>query len=227
MIENIRIMLSENADLQYKSFHQSLVPELESMIGVRIPKLREIARWTSKQNWQPIWEELSKECYEELMIRGMLIGYSKLSQKEQTEYLKRFVPLINNWAICDCCCSTWKFMKKDQDYWFSFLKPYFSSIYEFQVRFAVVALLDYFVEEKYLQEIFSVFDNIQQHDYYVQMAIAWAISVCFVKYPRETESYLRSNHLDDFTQNKAIQKIRESNRVSREGKEEVLTWKRS
>ena len=81
MIENIRIMLSENADLQYKSFHQSLVPGLESMIGVRIPKLREIARWTSKQNWQPIWEELSKECYEELMIRGMLIGYSKLSQK--------------------------------------------------------------------------------------------------------------------------------------------------
>ncbi|MGN1142590.1 MAG: DNA alkylation repair protein [Oliverpabstia sp.] len=226
MIAKIREKLSENADLQYKNFHQSLVPGLESMIGVRIPKLREIAKWASKQNWQPIWGELSEECYEELMIKGMLIGYSNITQKEQTEYLKRFIPLINNWAICDCCCSTWKFMKKDQDYWFSFLKPYLSSIDEFQVRFAVVALLDYFVEEKYLHKIFSFFDHIQQHDYYVQMAVAWAVSVCFVKYPGETKLYLCSNHLDDFTQNKAIQKIRESNRVSRELKEEVLTWKR-
>ena len=82
------------------------------MLGVRMPKVRELAKWVAKQEWQEEWDELSGEYYEELMIKGSLIGYGKLSIEEQTDYLRKFIPMIHDWGICDCCCSTWKFMKK-------------------------------------------------------------------------------------------------------------------
>ena len=61
---------------------------------------------------------------------------------------------------------------------------------------------------------------------YVKMAAAWAVSVCYVKFPEKTEVFLRKNLLDDFTHNKAIQKIRESYRVSKEEKERLKELRR-
>lgn len=226
MINEIREQLAANADPEYKKFHQSLVPGLTSMIGVRMPKLRQISKWAAKQEWQKDWDELSDRCYEELMVKGILIGYGKLTHEEQEAYLKKFVPKINNWAVCDCCCSTWKFMKKDSDFWFDFLRPYLQSDNEFEVRFAVVAILDHFIEEKYLEEIFSIFDGIRHEGYYVKMAVAWAVSVCYVRFPERTWTYLEQDHLDAFTHNKAIQKTRESYRVSPEDKQRLLSLKK-
>ncbi len=58
------------------------------------------------------------------------------------------------------------------------------------------------------------------------MANAWLVQVCYVKYPEKTRHFLENSALDDFTHNKAIQKIRESYRVSREEKEELKLLKR-
>ena len=224
--QTLREKLAESAEEKYKKFHQSLVPGLTNMLGVRMPKVRELAKWASKQDWQAEWEELSNNCYEELMIKGILIGYGKLTKEEQANYLKEYVPLINNWGICDCCCSTWKFMKKDQEYWFTFLQPYLKSKNEFEVRFAIVSLLDHFINDIYLERLFHIFDEITHEGYYVRMAVAWAVSICYIKYPKETKDYLKRNTLDDFTHNKAIQKIRESYRVSEAGKENLLCLRR-
>lgn len=226
MIDVIRKELQQWADPSYKEFHQKLVPGLTTMMGVRMPRLREIAKTAAKEDWKKIWDQLREDCYEELMIKGMLIGYGKLSRKEQTEYLKVFIPKINNWAVCDCCCSTWKFMKRDQEYWFDFLYPYLFSGEEYQIRFGLVTLLDHFVEQKYLSQIFSLLDQIHHEGYYVKMAAAWLLSICYIKYPSETWKYLEQDSLDDFTHNKGIQKIRESYRVSKEEKEHLLALKR-
>ena len=226
LVQKIREKLQESIDEVYQEFHTSLVPGLTNMLGVRMPKVREIAKWASGEDWQTVWEELGQDSYEELMIKGLLIGYGKLTQEEQIQYLKRYVPLINNWGICDCCCSTWKFMKKNQDEWLSFLQSYAKSDSEFEVRFAMVALLNYFVNENYLERLFQIFNETTHEGYYVKMAIAWAVSVCYVKFPGETAAYLENDRLDDFTHNKAIQKIRESFRVSKEDKEKLLLLRR-
>ena len=63
-------------------------------------------------------------------------------------------------------------------------------------------------------------------EYYVQMSVAWLISICYIKYPSITIKYIMNNKLDDFTHNKAIQKIRESYRVSKEDKEHLNMLKR-
>ena len=60
----------------------------------------------------------------------------------------------------------------------------------------------------------------------MKMAVAWTLSICYVKYPAKTRMLLEKNTMDDFTHNKTIQKIRESYRVSREEKEELKSWKR-
>jgi len=226
MIDTIRTELQKWAEPSYKEFHQSLVPGLTSMWGVRMPRLREIAKTVAKKDWKKIWEQLQEDCYEELMIKGMLIGYGKLSVGEQTAYLEGFIPQINNWAICDCCCNTWKFMKKDQDYWFDFISAYVFSDQEYQIRFGLVSLLDYFVQEKFLCRIFSLLDQIHHEGYYVKMGAAWLVSICYIKYPSETWNYLERDRLDEFTHNKGIQKIRESHRISKEEKDRLLTLKR-
>ena len=60
----------------------------------------------------------------------------------------------------------------------------------------------------------------------MKMAVAWAVSVCYVKFPEKTRAFLENNSMDDFTQNKSIQKIRESYRVSKEEKDALKELKR-
>lgn len=222
----LRNELRTHIDETYKQFHSSLVPGLTEMMGVRIPVLRELAKKAAKEDYYGFSEDFQSSVYEEVMIRGMMIGYAKFSIEEQQRELRKFVPLINNWAVCDSCCTTYKFMKKNQEEWFSFLEPYLNSSQEYEIRFAVVCLLDFFIQEAFIDRIFSCFSNIHHEGYYVKMAVAWAVSVCYVKFPEKTEEFLLKNTLDAFTHNKAIQKIWESYRVSREDKERLNKWKR-
>lgn len=222
----LRGELQKHIDETYKQFHTSLVPGLTEMMGVRIPILRELAKKAAKEDYCGFVQDFQPEIYEEVMIRGMMIGYGKFPMEEQKRELKKFIPLINNWAVCDNCCTTYNFMKKNQEEWFSFLEPYLNSSQEYEIRFAVVCLLDFFVQEAFIDRILNCFSDIHHEGYYVKMAVAWAVSVCYVKFPEKTEDFLLKNTLDDFTHNKAIQKIRESYRVSKEEKERLNQWKR-
>ena len=106
-----------------------------------------------------------------------------------------------------------------------FINKYLSSENEFEIRFAVVMILDYYIEEKYLKDIFNIFDNLylknRSNQYYVQMAVAWAISICLVKFYDETLKYLEKSKIDKFTFNKSIQKAIESYRINKEQKDEL------
>ena len=223
--ERIKSELLEKADPKYREFHSGLVPGTENIMGVRIPELRKIARSAAKEDWRNYLEKCCPDTYEEVMIRGMIIGYAKMDDEERMQYLNRFVPEIDNWAVCDSCMSTYKFMQKKPEIWYSYLRQKVEEGTEFSIRFGVVGLMDYFINEEYIDRLLKIFDKIQHEGYYVKMAVAWAISMCYVKFPEKTRAFLEHNHLDTFTQNKAIQKIRESYRVSQEEKEELKKLK--
>lgn len=231
--ESVREMLLDSVDEKYKEFNASLIPGEENrMLGVRMPLLRDIARKIAKENWKDYLQEVkkaeqSKEAYhEELLLHGIVIGYVKCDEKERQELLDGFVPFIQNWAVCDSSCMTYKFMAKDANVWYPYVEKYLASDREYEIRFGVVCLLDHFVTEEYIDRILGWMGKIRHEGYYVKMAVAWAVSVCFVKYPEKTKEFLKGNHMDDFTHNKSIQKIRESFRVSKEDKEWVKTLKR-
>ena len=222
----VREELKKNTDPDYREFHKSLVPGMGNFLGVRVPQLRRISKKAAREDYWRFAKEADTEMYEELMVRGMMIGYARLSKEEQRRELEAFVPYINNWAICDCCCATYKFMKKGQEEWFAFLKVYADSVQEYEIRFALVSMLDFFINEEYIDQVLEILGKVRHEGYYVNMAAAWAVSVCYVKFPEKTEVFLRKNLLDDFTHNKAIQKIRESYRVSKEEKERLKELRR-
>lgn len=226
MIEAIREELRQSADKEYKRFQESLIPGLTTMMGVRMPQLRKMAKKIAGGDYAAFLEKADDTCYEELMLQGIVIGYAKMEREEQTRALEHFLPKINNWAICDCSCITYKFMRKDTSYWFAFLERYLNSEREYEIRFALVSMLDHFVTEEYIDRLLNIFNHIDSHAYYVQMAAAWAVSVCYVKFPEKTAAFLQTDTLDTFTHNKSIQKIRESYKVSKEEKDRLLKWKR-
>ena len=97
---------------------------------------------------------------------------------------------------------------------------------EYEVRFGVVMGMSYFLDEAHLDEYLSLLDGIRHEGYYGRMAVAWALSFCFVKFPEQTMACPRQCQLDDFTFRKTIQKIGESYRVSEDMKKAVRALKR-
>ena len=99
-------------DKKYQEFQKKLCPETNNIIGVRIPVLRKFA----KENKDKIdISKINTKYYEEIMLKGMLIGIQKnLDLKE----IENFIPLIDNWAICDTFCSGLKQVKNSkQEFW--------------------------------------------------------------------------------------------------------------
>ena len=224
-MNNLREKLYEIADEEYRKFHSGLCPNVENIIGVRLPKLREIAKKIAKDNPIQFLEQYKCELYEEKMVYGLVIGYMKENFSTRLKYLDKFVPMIDNWAVCDCCASTYKFTSKNLKEMFEYIQKYVVSKNEFEVRFACIMLMDYYLIDEYIDRVFKIFNEIKKDKYYVQMGIAWAISVAFVKYEKKTRKFLENNSLDKFTFNKTLQKIIESNRVSKDVKVEMREMK--
>lgn len=226
MVEKVRKQLFELQDLSYQKFHSNLCPGIDHIIGVRLPKIRSLVKQLLKQDYLTYLNQVENKYYEETMIEGLLIATSKLPLEEKFFYLKQFIPKIDNWAICDTVCSSFKFKDNELEAVWNFILSYQNSKKEFELRFMIVMMMDYFLKDEYLEKIFSILDSIQVDYYYTNMAIAWLLSVAFVKKKEETLQYLHCNQLSNFTYHKTLQKIIESNRVSKEDKEMIRKLKR-
>lgn len=216
MKQKIKKKLFELSDPKYKEFHGGLCPGTENIIGVRVPVLRKYAQELFKEkDWKQTIKEIDNDYYEEIMLQGMLIGQAKNEDINTIlKYVEKYVPKIDNWAICDVFCAGLKITKKYKKEMWNFIQKYLKSDKEFEIRFAVVMILDYYIDEEHLKEDFKIFDDIKHEGYYVKMAVAWAISVCLIKYYEDTLEYLKKSKIDNWTYNKAIQKAIESYRIS-------------
>ena len=222
---NIKERLLKEADETYKNFNQKLIPNINNILGVRVPILRKISKEIYKNNWQEFLK-LQPEYFEEKMLQAMVIGLVKDESLLILKYIDSFIPQIDNWAVCDCFCSSLKFAKNNKELVWDFLHKYINSNKEYEIRFVLVMLLNYYIEEKYLDEIFKIIENYQYNDYYAHMGAAWLISICYIKYPEETTKYLLNSNIDTKTYNKSIQKIIESNKIDKKTKNKLKTFKK-
>ncbi|MGN0531661.1 MAG: DNA alkylation repair protein [Eubacterium sp.] len=217
----MREELFKNQDLKYRDFHAGLLPTISKdiIIGVRVPVLRALAK-------QAFTENAYNECYyyEERMIYGFTLGLKKCSVQEHIDDIKSFVPMINNWAICDCCGSSFKFVKKDLNRYYDLFLSYIGKG-EYETRFAVIMLMNYYLVDEYIDRVLDILYSIESDRYYVNMGVAWALSVAFVKYMDKVMPVIKSKTLPPDIQNKAIQKIKDSLQVSKEIKQEVNEYK--
>lgn len=225
---NIEKELFSLQDKKYQKFQIKLCPGIENIIGIRVPILRNYAKeLLKKYDFKELMECINDNYYEEIMLQGMLIGGAKEDFDIIIKYIEAFIPKINNWAVCDTFCTGLKITKKRKDEMWLFLQKYLKSKKEFEVRFGIVMILGYFIDEKYLEENLKIFNSINVNKYYVQMAVAWAISICLIKYYDRTVRYLQEEaDLDNFTYNKSIQKAIESYRITNEQKDFLRNMKK-
>jgi len=224
----ILTQLQSLTDPKYRDFSLKLNPECETMIGVRLPLLRNIAKEIAHNNWRLYLEDIPNTYYEEIQIQGMVLQFVKDADfDEWLEYVKKQVNRLTNWSTCDCFVCSLKTTNKHLEEMLEFLQPYLHSHKPYELRFGAVMLLDYFITKHYINTVLISLDGIHHDEYYVKMAVAWALSVSYVKFPSQTIAYLKErNNLDNFTFNKTLQKITESYRVDTKEKEMIRKMKR-
>lgn len=224
----IRERLESLAEPDFQIFIAKSIPNIskETILGVRLPKLRSFAKELAKGDWRTYLEGAADDTFEEVMLQGMVIGYAKQELAELFRWIAWFVPKIDNWSVCDSFCVGLKAAKTYQTEFWEFLQRYFTSACAYEIRFGVVMFLDYYVNPEYIKEGLQLLDGICHDDYYVKMAVAWAVSICYIKFPKETMVFLKQNHLDDFTYRKTLQKITESLKVSKEEKQLIRSMRR-
>lgn len=213
-IEEIVTELQGLAEPKYRDFAASLIPGEEDMLGVRLPLLRKLARRVARQeDWESIFYELgSYSRMEMVMLRGMLPGYApQATLPERLNALRAFIPSIRNWSLCDSCCATYTFARQHRAEVQEFLLPYLRSTAEYEARFAVVMLLNHYLNDStYVAHVAELLSLVNCRAYYADMALAWCACELILRYPEyEAELITRlSPDIQKLTQ----RKIRESHR---------------
>lgn len=202
------------AEPEYAAFHKRLLKNDNiNVLGVRVPILRKLAKkYVGSVDGLLSYPD---EYYEVTFIKLTAVSY--LKWEEFIKYVDRCVPLIDNWATCDCF--TPKCIVKHKDGFLPYIFNYLNEDKEFYQRFALTTLLHYYVEEKYLTTITDVVQKADtQKYYYVHMAAAWLLAELIIKFYDNTIIFLKENSIDKKTHNKAIQKACESYRLTAEQK---------
>ncbi|AAO35972.1 DNA alkylation repair protein [Clostridium tetani] len=226
MNKKIREEIFELIDEDYKKFSSSLLPNIDNILGVRLPELRKLAKKVAKDDWRKFIDTADNQYFEQIMLQGMVLGYIKTNIEEILLYVAEFIPKIDNWSVCDSFCGGLKFTNNNMEQVWNFIQPFLSSKKEYEVRFAVVMLLDFYINDEYIDKVLKLLDNVNHPGYYAKMAVAWAVSICYIKFPEKTMDYLKNNNLDYFTYNKSLQKICESLRVDKETKKIIKAMRR-
>ena len=225
--ENIKDILKEYIDQKFKDFTSVLIPGARPILGVRVPILRKLAKEIAKDDWQTYLKEATEDTYEEVAIKGFVIGYAKAELKGLLPYIAEHIEKIDDWSLCDGFCSNLKVAEKQRKEFLEFLLPYAKIDDEFKQRVVAVMLMTYYLTDDYIDMSLEVLDSLKNEKYYCKMAVAWAIATAWAKQREKTYCFMQegNNTLDDWTYNKAIQKMLESYRVSDEDKDMLRKMK--
>lgn len=223
-MNRVQKLLFESQDLKYKAFHQKLMPTInpDLVIGVRVPKIRNLAKSLPETEKEEFLKSLPHKFYEENMLHTQILcminDYDACIQN-----VKAFLPFVDNWAVCDSLKP--KIFKKHKTQLLKEIKIWLKSKKTYEVRFAVLMLMTHFLAEDFTDEILDLVKNIKSEEYYINMMIAWffATALCF-EWQKVIE-ILKSKCLSVWVHNKTIQKAVESFRISAQQKEYLKTLK--
>ena len=234
-------------DERYRNGHIRVINALNDVriLGVHIPELKRLAKELSRSDDAAdlivSFEAESTAgnlCFEEKIVWGLLINALKVSEMQKYAYLRAFVPAMDNWAVCDTICCNIKWMKDKEALW-EYLQPYFDSDREFEVRFAVVMSMIFFLDAESFQKVTARLDSIDfsriqseflspkeakfaeqvrgvakgERPYYVRMAVAWLLATALAKLPEQTRAYVNACNLPEDVIRLYKRKSRESFRT--------------
>lgn len=218
--EELISYLKSLQDEKYRNFHSGLVKNSSSeIIGIRMPLLRSTAAKISKGDFIGFLENSGTKYYEEIILRGLVTARLGGGVEEQKAALDKFIPYIDNWAVCDTFCSEFKTVGKNQKLFFEQIKGYLSSSNPWAERVGLVFLMTYYLNDDYIDITLQLAKKVQSDEYYVKMAQAWLFSVAFVKYRDKTLEIIKNGLTDKTLLKMTVQKCVDSYRISRDDKE--------
>lgn len=217
--------LLEKQDLDYKKFHSKIVPDTKyEIIGVRMPEIRKIVKGVKSREEIYSFINIEHFFYEEYLVHGLLLSNIK-NESEFYNLLNAYLPFIDNWAICDSVSASIKKAAKNKDLLYKNIIKWLNSDKVYTVRFAIVCFLNYFCESENTDNLLKIILKIKFGEYYIDMAVAWLLSVMLIKDYDKTASFLEQKTLPRFIQNKTIDKARDSFRMDKDKKEYLKTLK--
>lgn len=223
-IEEVRRILRDLVDEDYRKFQAALIPGVENFLGVRRVELKKLAKQIAKEDGLEFIRCAGRDSFEEVMLKGLVIGSLKTDTEELLRLVSDYVPEITDWSLCDTFCSVLKAVKKDRERFWGFLKPYLHSGKEFEARFGAVMLLTYYIGEGWTEKTLEALYEVRQEGYYARMAVAWAYSVCYIKEPEKTGGFLAVHPLPEFVYRKTVSKICDSLAVPALKKEQLKKY---
>lgn len=223
-MKQITDRLFELQDTGFRDFHSSLIPDMdrEKIIGVRMPDLRRLAKELAKTPLAgEFLKELPHQYYEENNLHGLLIGLIYKEPEEIIDRIDEFLPYVDNWATCDMLAP--EPLKKDTHLLRERITPWLSSDHTYRVRFAIVAMLRFLLDDGFEEEDLCRLARIKSGEYYINMAVAWYYSFALIKQYDSAIKVIENRCLDPWVHNKSIQKAIESYRVPDDRKDYLRT----
>ena len=216
-LKELRDVLTGFSEEKYKKFSSSLIPTVEEgrVLGVRLPTLRRIAASFTDKAKVELFHSLPHKYLEEDHIHSFLISKIK-DYGECIKELDRFLPYVDNWAVCDSLRPT--VFKNARAAFLSAIDGWLSSSHAYTVRFGIEMLMIHFLGENFDPSITERVAGISSEDYYVNMMIAWFFAEALTKRWEEAIGYLEVKRLSPWVHNKCISKCIDSYRISSEQK---------
>lgn len=194
------------------------------VLAIKTTVIKSITKEILKGNYISFLDYMLWDYYENTAINGTLI--SNINDFDiMKKYLDIYSKRVDNWASCDLLSFK---IKNNEDKFIDLLNTYIKSDKPLVRRIGIVILFNLVNYDNYTDLIFDTLNSFyDEKEYYVNMINAWLICECFIKHRDKTIKFLDNNSINKFTINKAIQKCRDSYRVSKEDKEMLLKYKKN
>lgn len=222
---NIREELFALRDISYADFQAKLTPNIprDLFIGVRIPEARKLAkRIIGDPETSKFLRDLPHRYYDENILHGLIVSEIK-DYDTCVVAVDEFLPYIDNWAVCDIMSP--KIFKKNKIILLEKIKEWSKSEEEYICRFGLKMLMSHFLDDDFKPEYLEIPLSVSNDEYYVKMMIAWFFATALAKQWDTTIKHIEGQELDTWTHNKAIQKARESKRITPKQKDYLKSLK--
>ena len=224
-MNKIQERLFKLQDKKYQEMQYKIIPNInkETIIGVRTPELRSLAKELIKEDYQSFLNNLPHKYFDENQLHAFIISEIK-DYKECINYINKFLPYVDNWATCDQMSP--KIFKKNTNILIDDIKEWLKSKETYTIRFGIGTLMQYYLDDNFEPVYLEMISKIKSEEYYVNMMISWYYATALAKQYESTIPYIENKKLDIWVHNKTIQKAIESYRITPEKKEYLKGFKK-